>query len=436
MGTYVTGKNAYERNFVVHTCDTCLWKRNRAGIGKGFTMTSVYPDGTDGVSPVLLTEVPSFGTPGGGCTIRSLTRVRVNNTNTGVPVPQVFSDGVVWRNGSQAHTKDTTGTFTGYVSGESLFFDRTETKFEYIKLSPHRRRIYHLFVLRGDYGPANQEGIVWIWPYNFTTNNPGKYYDASVAQVLGYKEWPFRLWRAHASDAMLDTLYCRAEANEPIITGDKDIKAGKIVYGRMCLPDDSCDFFLNRAPLVGISLADTLANDPHPKQISYRLESGSFLEYRGSNVSMWAVGEGSDANHLNVRGKISVDMVLGSDYDRSMGDNGKLLVSAPNGGTRVDFEDGVNKGTRMFNYVVKSGTIRTGIFGVKIMSGGTATSYASFYLGANTSWGYMGGRVVLMEGGQIETMAGGIDPNESINVTVDTFATQVRLYIKIGRAHV
>ena len=336
MGTYVTGKNAYERNFVVHTCDTCLWKRNRAGIGKGFTMTSVYPDGTDGVSPVLLTEVPSFGTPGGGCTIRSLTRVRVNNTNTGVPVPQVFSDGVVWRNGSQAHTKDTTGTFTGYVSGESLFFDRTETKFEYIKLSPHRRRIYHLFVLRGDYGPANQEGIVWIWPYNFTTNNPGKYYDASVAQVLGYKEWPFRLWRAHASDAMLDTLYCRAEANEPIITGDKDIKAGKIVYGRMCLPDDSCDFFLNRAPLVGISLADTLANDPHPKQISYRLESGSFLEYRGSNVSMWAVGEGSDANHLNVRGKISVDMVLGSDYDRSMGDNGKLLVSAPNGGTRAN----------------------------------------------------------------------------------------------------
>lgn len=431
-GQYATGRNAYERNFVVYTCDNCLWQRDRAGIGKGFTMTSVYPDGTDGVSPVLLTEVPSFGTPGGGCTIRSLTRVRVNNTNTGVPVPQVFSDGVVWRNGTQSYTKDTTGTFTGYVSGESLFFDRTETKFEYIKLSPHRRRIYHLFVLRGDYGPANQEGIVWIWPYNFTTNNPGKYYDASVAQVLGYKEWPFRLWRAHASDAMLDTLYCRAEANEPIITGNKDIKAGKIVYGRMCLPDDSCDFFLNRAPLVGISLADTLANDPHPKQISYRLESGSFLEYRGSNVSMWAVGAGSDANHLNIRGKISVDMVLGSDYDRSLGDNGKLHVSAPYGGDRVDFLDPVNKDTRMFNYVVKSGTVRYGRFGAQVAPGATATAHASFYLTASTSWGYMGARVILMEGGQLETIAGGIDPTNKINVAIDTFATQVRLYIKGG----
>ncbi len=431
-GQYATGRNAYERNFVVYTCDNCLWQRDRAGIGKGFTMTSVYPDGTDGVSPVLLTEVPSFGTPGGGCTIRSLTRVRVNNTNTGVPVPQVFSDGVVWRNGTQSYTKDTTGTFTGYVSGESLFFDRTETKFEYIKLSPHRRRIYHLFVLRGDYGPANQEGIVWIWPYNFTTNNPGKYYDASVAQVLGYKEWPFRLWRAHASDAMLDTLYCRAEANEPIITGNKDIKAGKIVYGRMCLPDDSCDFFLNRAPLVGISLADTLASDPHPKQISYRLESGSFLEYRGSNVSMWAVGAGSDANHLNIRGKISLDMVLGSDYDRSLGDNGKLHVSAPYGGDRVDFLDPVNKDTRMFNYVVKSGTVRYGRFGAQVAPGATATAHAGFYLTASTSWGYMGARVILMEGGQLETIAGGIDPTEKINVAIDTFATQVRLYIKGG----
>ena len=302
-GTYATGENAYERNFVVHgTGADRRWERDQTQPVKDFTITAVYPNGTDGTSSTLLFAVP-------------------NTSN-------LF---------------DNDGWTSPAKNNSALFFLPWETiKFEYVKQS-----------------------------------------------CTG--EW--RQWT--------------------------DINGGRLVCGRMCLPEDGKIGFLfdqGRQRYLRC-LSTSQLNNTRNKKCRWRIESGDFARcfyfgYAESNLSP------------QMSGMMSVDVVLGSDYDRSLGDNSKLELSIPRG-TRCVFMDAGNMGTRQMNYVIKSGMVtgkyNDNVFGIVVNIGH----------GHNPK--YCGSTTVVVEGGILPDIGCGHDRNPGDPTYLDTTLVQVRLYMKGGR---
>ena len=293
-GTYATGENAYERNFVVHS--TGSWDRVTTQPVKDFTITAVYPNGTNGTSSTLLTTVPS-----------------------------------------------TTNMFTSSsaVSDNSKFFLPWETiKFEYIKLSA---------------------GETW-------------------------QQWTH-------------------------------LNGGRLICGRMCLPEDGKTAFLFTA---GIRLVRCLAKsqltDTRHKKCRWRLESGNLP------MHLW-FGYAESLLSPTCKGGLSCDVVLGNDYDRSLGDNDKLKVAIPRG-TRCVFLDSVNLGTRQMNYVIKSGTI-TGEHNNNQFN-------VVFNMGHGNDPKFSGITTVVVEGGVFTDLAIGHDKDRNDPTVTDTTMVQGRLYMKGG----
>lgn len=200
----------------------------------------------------------------------------------------------------------------------------------------------------------------------------------------------------------------------------KNIKGGQFICGRMCLPEDGCGFFLlGYEEFWGTTEAEL--RDPKDKNVRYRLESGTFEKM------FWFLSPNINSDKT-CNGKITLDVVLGSDYDRSRGDNSKLSIPRCHGANQLDIVDSINKGTRMFNYVIKSGRF------TERYDGNVANEFNPLaYLGDRGAKGYCGGRNIIVEGGDISCIGGGMDSYDDTIEYVDRNHTQVRVYMKGGR---
>ena len=312
-GQYATGVNAYERNFVVHSnCADCRWQRSSVAPTKDLTLTAVYPDGTDGISITLLTEVPT--TP------------NLFNTNG-------------WKIGRNSNL---------------LFLPWQTIKFEYIKLSGGTSVYFN---------------------------------DGSDLRVC--------------------------------------FNGARLICGRMCLPEDGESYFLfnNHFPFGMSCLCNSQVALQREKKIRLRLESGHF------NPLFYAIIRPYGNALYSIYGKVSVHVVLGNDYDRSLGDNSKLSINGINAAGNIFFADPINKGAQTYHFELKSGIVKDEVN--DNVAGVTST------LGTGDIAGYQGTRTLTMEGGIIPDISGSHDlhPDDLAdqNNYVDSTHVQVRIYIKGGR---
>ncbi len=394
LGGFAEGANAYERNIVVHNCDTCHWSSSAAApLPRHYTLTFVHPDGTDGAAPALLTELPTYNISGSG----EVTHLLVNPSESVVNTLTVLGTALV-PPADFAPPKSDVGEklFTGEISPMNPF--GTAVKYEYIRFSPHDTYVYHCFIHR-DCGIQETDSTWMFVPH------PG-----GLAEfVLDDTVRGFKVYSG-------DTLY--ASLRRTYRTGGYSLRGGQLVCGRMCLPEGDGQYFLNPWRCSALGGAGTNGDTLFTKdslqkiQVRYRLESGKFPRgphFGSGTIDNWAL--------------FSVDVVLGSDYDRSLGDNGKLLIGDTKTGSGLDLRNPRNLGTRMFNYVFKSGTY-TGKYD------GTAANEDPpvAYLGPWSSGVYQGATTVVVEGGYINGIAGGTD------AVVDTSRNYIhkRIYLKGG----
>ncbi len=382
---YVAGRNAYERNIVVWSCRGCRWQRpNNNIIVKDFTLTAVHPDGTDGESPHLLTDVPYHDNAGGDMLTHNL--YTIPNSLTAYP---------------PSFNRNTVGTAVGQQSNNTLFWDREAIKFEYIRFSPSYTVQYNVFALRNKAIPDTD--TTWKLPFSATKVN--------IRNIVGDTLRGFKVYNG-------DTLHAIFYDYHSVFTNC--IKAGQLICGRMCIPQDGHNYFgMGSYFALHNTFSSNIFEDSLPKDIRYRLESGRF-----SNEIFFVYTFGNSDPPTPVSGKISLDVVIGSDYDRSLGENRNLFLYAFKAGTGLTIKDSINKGTCMFSYVIKSGT-----FTAQYDKDDFARDPYTTYIGGYGTNGYKGGRVLTVEGGEIASIAGGMDPGVQ---TIDTNFTQVRMYIKGG----
>ena len=382
---YVAGRNAYERNIVVWSCRGCRWQRpDNNIIVKDFTLTAVHPDGTDGESPHLLTDVPYHDNAGGDMLRHNL--YTIPNSLTAYP---------------PRFNRNTVGTAVGQQNNNTLFWDREAIKFEYIRFSPSITVQYNVFALRNKAIPDTD--TTWKLPFSATKVN--------IRNIVGDTLRGFKVYNG-------DTLHAIFYDYHSVFSNC--IKAGQLICGRMCIPQDGHNYFgMGSYSALHNTFSSNIFEDSLPKDIRYRLESGRF-----SNEIFFVYARGNAASPTPVSGKISLDVVIGSDYDRSLGENRNLFLYAFKAGSGLTIKDSINKGTCMFSYVIKSGT-----FTAQYDKDDFAQDPYTTYIGGYGTNGYKGGRVLTVEGGEIVSIAGGMDPGAQ---TIDTNFTQVRMYIKGG----
>ena len=151
--------------------------------------------------------------------------------------------------------------------------------------------------------------------------------------------------------------------------------------------------------------------------MTMRLEQGNFTR-------LWLTrGRGTNSGQATTfSSTVSVRGVLGCDYDRAKGDNDKLSI-APNsyieGGSGSNvFSAQANRNNITYDWILKSG---------KIQSTASVNTGDPFYMGNYISnentMQYKGKRRLIIEGGEIGTIAGGCDNyGTSGNTTYSTYA--------------
>ena len=407
-GEYVVGSNAYERNIIVHNCDTCFWGRDYTPPAREYTFTFVHPDGTNGITPALLTEVPSYNISGdrvvhfkNGLTTSSCSNVSPAGFNT----PP--SEGKLNFNADGSHP-------VNLWSGLFSWFGET-AKLEYVRFSPHQTEVGHFFIHRDCAIPETDT----TWKAELTT--------ASLRPYFGDTVRGFKVYNG-------DTLYAMRTAKVGLNHFNESIGGGYFICGRMCLPEDGCDFFLEQQrAIAGITNSEIRRYPRDGYQIRWRLESGDFF----SSLTP-PVGGRNDAREVyfmaqaaqQLRGKVTLDVVIGSDYDRSLGDNSKLRIRSAKTGRGIAIADSIgNHNTRMFNYVFKSGT-----FTHKYDGNASNDDPYVMYFGPFSPQGYHGATTVTFEGGEFSGIAGGADNINSVNYldSVNVVLTKRRFYFKGG----
>ena len=388
-GEYVVGSNAYERNIIVHNCDTCFWRRNYNPPAREYTFTFVHPDGTNGINSELLTEVPRYSISGNRIVhSRSNPASSCKSLTPPTSFPIAPSEGKLNFYAGGLHPAFTT-------SGLMSPFGET-AKLEYVRFSPHQTEVHHCFIHRDCAIPETDT----TWMCVLTNIGQRNLFGDTLRGLKVYNG---------------DTLYTKAT----LIVGLKNFHwsngGGYLICGRMCLSEDGCNFFLAPRTMVGLHNSEVQRYPRDNYQIRWRLESGGFL-------SAIKPG-GKDNNELyfmaqsitTLRGLVSVDVVIGNDYDRSLGDNSKLLIRAAKTGRRIDVSDSVgNHNTRMVNYVFKSGT-----FTEKYSGDSNEDDPYVMYFGPWYPTGFHGSTTALFEGGEFTGIAGGADNINSTGLGVD-----------------
>ncbi len=406
-GEYVVGSNAYERNIIVHNCDTCFWGRKYEPPAREYTFTFVHPDGTNGITPELLAEVPTYNISGdrvvhfkNGLTTSSCSDVSPAGFNT----PPSEGKLNFYANGSHP---------VNLWSGLFSWFGET-AKLEYVRFSPHQTEVRHFFIHRDCAIPETDT----TWKAELTTTTLRPFFGDTVRGFKVYNG---------------DTLYAMRTAKVGLDHFNESIGGGYFICGRMCLPEDGCDFFLEqRRAIAGITNSEIRRYPRDNYQIRWRLESGNFFSSlttpvggRNDSREVYFMAQGAQ-----LRGKVTLDVVVGSDYDRSLGDNSKLLIRSAKTGRGITIGDSIgNHNTRMCNYVFKSGT-----FSHKYDGNASNDDPYVMYFGPFTPQGYHGATTVTFEGGEFSGIAGGADNVQSVNYwdSVNVVLTKRRFYFKGG----
>ena len=179
-----------------------------------------------------------------------------------------------------------------------------------------------------------------------------------------------------------------------------------LVIGRGVTPYESDGLCVQT--LTGISSGSSSA-------VSYiiRVESGTFQSFYPASNQAASFGN-----------TFSVKAVLGSDYDRANSDNDKLSMSPSShageiyGGNRMNFTNSANKENLTFDWIIKSGKFHDGILGAG--EGGDQALYlgSSQASGTNAAkLGYIGKRRALIEGGELASLAGGMNQDDTDSYT-------------------
>ena len=175
-------------------------------------------------------------------------------------------------------------------------------------------------------------------------------------------------------------------------TADLCANGHNLTIGRSVTPyDDYCARYIN-----GLNAGITSSTN-----FTMRIESGIW-----GNFNLTAHYRMSHSNTLSIHG------VIGSDYDRAEEDNTKLSL-APSGdvygGNGVHtYSNAGNRNNLCYNFTIKSGTVQS----EKNINNASADE--CIYLGNtgdanNDAVGYQGKRMLTMEGGEIASIAGGVN---------------------------
>ena len=133
-----------------------------------------------------------------------------------------------------------------------------------------------------------------------------------------------------------------------------------------------------------------------------RLESGTI------NV-VYAMGYNGTAADQSV-----VRATLGCDYDRANGNNDLLKITDLfEGGYSTGFTSAANTSYLNYDYIVKSGKMLSSV------AVGDAALDKAFYMGYLNVLGNQGGRRLLVEGGELKSIAGGFDIDVTSCMGVD-----------------
>ncbi len=296
-------------------------------------------------------------------------------------------------------------------TSEPFFFPWETIKFEYIKLSFGLQRETYIYFCPSSCAVQENDSTYYVV---VNPSQPGT--DNSGGLMRGDTVW--------LKEYNYDTLYSispkKVSGSAMSYSNAQHTRGGSMICGRMCLPEDGYKFFLQGyGEYYGTT--ETELSDTRDKNVRFRLESGTFANM------FWFLSPNTTSTKTT-NGRVCLDVVIGNDYDRSRGDNSKLLIPRSHGANTIVVKDSVNKNSRMYNYVIKSGTFTARY------NGNPADEWNPLiYLGDRAAKGYIGARVLTVEGGDIDCIGAGMDSSDDTVEYVDKNYMQVRIYIKGGR---
>lgn len=290
----------------------------------------------------------------------------------------------------------TNGTFTNDYGVERMFYVRTTSA-------------------NNNAFTANNKAIT------YTSIYPNGTYDGTnAASTSNIKYRPFGSENAFtlAADSRIENIQIYNGNNLTINANNHNLTVGRNVSGYNGG---------NTAATVKGHADGGGQGSPYSAAMNYTicLESGTYGEF-------YLIDNYSSLHYYS--GRISLKGVLGSDYDRAKHDDSKLHV-APNGSIsaaeRVAMTDNANKDQLAFDWNVKSGKLQETLLG-------NASAEKSLYMAPGSSTQYVGKRKLLVEGGELASIAGGIESYANLNTngytTADTYVSDDltdQVYIRI-----
>ena len=144
-----------------------------------------------------------------------------------------------------------------------------------------------------------------------------------------------------------------------------------------------------------------------------RLESGTF-NYVSLLRGYWNSANGQQDNDQSTfSGDVNIKSTIGSDYDRAVDEtSGPNIVQNMIMGTNQNISSTGNRNRKTIDVVVKSGKIGSDH---TMNNNYVADAYQSLYMSVASSQTNVGERSLTIEGGEISSVAGGIDNNNQGN---------------------
>ena len=203
--------------------------------------------------------------------------------------------------------------------------------------------------------------------------------------------------------------------------------AGKnLIFGR------GCSGTVNQVQGV-TSASNGTSQSYSATSYTLRIESGTYNNLNLTGTSY------SNTYMVKFSNTLSVKCMLGNDYDRAKGDNDNLSI-APSGssgeiyaGTPIQCSGSANRNNLTFDWYIKSGQIHSGTLGNA--DGGTQSIYmgsSHFTTNENSDLQYFGRRRMTIEGGNMASIAGGVDHTSGGNYLVNDGGYTVLIRMKGG----
>ncbi|MBR3937834.1 MAG: chitobiase/beta-hexosaminidase C-terminal domain-containing protein [Bacteroidaceae bacterium] len=208
------------------------------------------------------------------------------------------------------------------------------------------------------------------------------------------------------------------------LTADTKIENIKLGGGSNTLTAAGHNLIIGRGCTGSVNLIRGMAgNSSDPVDYAIRVESGTYNSFALI-----------DNTARTFSGIISTRAIIGCDYDRANNNNERLSV-APNGiiyggNAGHTFSNASNRNNITYDWIVKSGKVQ----GNKTISGGDAEE--SLYLGNSITGDdgaqYMGKRRLTIEGGEVASIAGGVNSLTAATYGVNDNTWTVMIRIKGG----